>query len=104
MDWEGKRMSDFFKKYAAIRGEQHVQKLRFEGAIAAQIKTRRKQLNMSQQELADRIGVPKSTIGRIESGLTSPRVETLFKISQALNTPFIIDGTSRQDHNLNVRV
>ncbi|WP_263364142.1 helix-turn-helix transcriptional regulator [Geobacillus zalihae] len=34
---------------------------------------------MSQQELADRIGVPKSTIGRIESGLTSPRVETLLK-------------------------
>jgi XRE family transcriptional regulator, regulator of sulfur utilization len=40
---------------------------------------------MFQQELADRIGVPKSTIGRIEAGLTSPRVETLFKISQALN-------------------
>lgn len=56
---------------------------------------------MSQQELADRIGVPKSTIGRIEAGLTSPRVGTLFKISQALNTPFIIDGTSRQDHNYN---
>lgn len=86
-------MSDFFKEYAAIRGEQHVQKLQLEGTIASQIKTRRKQLNMSQQELADRIGVPKSTIGRIEAGLTSPRVETLFKISQALNTPFIIDGT-----------
>ncbi|WP_286173379.1 helix-turn-helix transcriptional regulator [Geobacillus sp. E263] len=81
-------MSDFFKKYAAIRGERHVQKLQLEGTIAAQIKTRRKQLNMFQQELADRIGVPKSTIGRIEAGLTrltSPRIETLFKISQALN-------------------
>ncbi|WP_033012827.1 helix-turn-helix transcriptional regulator [Geobacillus kaustophilus] len=97
-------MSDFLKKYAAIRGEQHVQKLQLEGTIAAQIKTRRKQLNMSQQELADRIGVPKSTIGRIEAGLTSPRVETLFKISQVLNTPFIIDGTSRQDHNLHGQV
>jgi len=77
-------MSDFFKKYAAIRGELHVQKLQLEGTIAAQIKTRRKQLNMSQQELADRIGVPKSTIGRIEAGLTSPRC----KLAHYFGTPF----------------
>ena len=32
-------MSDFFKKYAATRGERHVQKLQLEGTIAAQIKT-----------------------------------------------------------------
>lgn len=97
-------MSDFFKKYAAIRGERYVQKLQLEGTIAAQIKTRRKQLNISQQELASIIGVPKSTIGRIEAGLTSPRVETLFKISQALNVPFIIDGSSNQDHDYNLHV
>ncbi|MFC0297795.1 helix-turn-helix domain-containing protein [Geobacillus jurassicus] len=97
-------MSDFFKKYASIRGEQHVQRLQLEGTIAAQIKERRKQLNMSQQELADRIGVPKSTIGRIEAGLASPRVETLFKISQALNIPFIIDGTNGHDHHLHIQV
>ncbi|MCL9971684.1 helix-turn-helix domain-containing protein [Anoxybacillus kestanbolensis] len=34
-------------------------KLQLEGTIFAQIKIRRKQLNVSQQELADRIGVPK---------------------------------------------
>ncbi|PAV30757.1 transcriptional regulator [Virgibacillus profundi] len=86
-------MSDFLKRYSKIRGADHVQSLQLEGQIAAQIKTKRQTLKMSQQKLADLAGVPKSTIGRIEAGLTSPKVETLLKISKALETPFIIDGT-----------
>ncbi len=89
-----KFMSDFLKKYSKIRGESHVQGLQLEGVIAAQIKTNRQKLKMSQQELANLAGVPKSTIGRIEAGITSPKVETLLKISKALETPFIIDGTT----------
>ncbi len=86
-------MSDFFKRYSEIRGDDHVKSLQLEGQIAAQIKTKRQALNMSQQNLADLADIPKSTIGRIEAGLTSPKVETLLKISKALETPFIIDGT-----------
>ncbi|MBT2218643.1 helix-turn-helix domain-containing protein [Virgibacillus dakarensis] len=98
-------MSDFFKKYSEIRGENHVQTLQLEGRIAVQIKTIRKSLNLSQQGLADLAGVPKSTIGRIEAGLTSPRVETLLQLSRALDTPFIIDGTNNSDnHNLYIQV
>jgi len=85
-------MSDFLKGYSEIRGEDCVQGLQLEGRIAAQIKSKRQQLKMSQQKLADLANIPKSTIGRIEAGLTSPRVETLLKISKALETPFIIDG------------
>ncbi|WP_066187898.1 MULTISPECIES: helix-turn-helix domain-containing protein [Gracilibacillus] len=87
-------MTDFFNRYAQIRGKQQVQSLQLEGKIAAQIKTKRQHLQLSQQQLADLAGVPKSTIGRIEAGLTSPKVTTLLRISQALNTSFIIDGTN----------
>lgn len=97
-------MSDFFKKYSEIRGEDYVQNLQLEGRIAAQIKTRRKSLKMSQQDLADLAGIPKSTIGRIEAGLTSPKVDTLLQISKALNTPFIIDGTMDNNPNLYVKL
>ena len=48
-----------FKKYAEIVGNDHVEKLQQQGYIAAQIKKQRRQLNISQQELADRIGKPK---------------------------------------------
>jgi transcriptional regulator with XRE-family HTH domain len=97
-------MSDFLKRYSEIRGEDYVQSLQLEGRIAAQIKTKRKSLNMSQQDLADLAGVPKSTIGRIEAGLTSPKVDTLLQISKALNTPFIIDGTMDNNSNLYVKL
>lgn len=90
-------MSDFIKRYTEIRGEGHVKKLQSEGRIAAQIKTKRKSLNMSQQNLAELAGVPKSTIGRIEAGLNSPKIDTLLQISKALDTPFIIDGTIDND-------
>ncbi|CAM3228478.1 helix-turn-helix transcriptional regulator [Filibacter tadaridae] len=62
--------------------------------ITAQIKTKRKSLNMSQQNLADAAGIPKSTIGRIEAGITNPKVNPLLQISRVLDTPFIIDGTN----------
>ncbi|WP_290768082.1 MULTISPECIES: helix-turn-helix domain-containing protein [Exiguobacterium] len=84
-----------FKKYADIVGNDHVEKLQQQGYIAAQIKKQRRQLNISQQELADRIGKPKSTIGRIEAGLTIPRADTLYSLSKALNIPLIIDGTNQ---------
>lgn len=86
-------MSDFIKRYKEIRGESHVQRLVNEGIIAVQIKSKRKTLNMSQQDLADQVGVPKSTIRRIEAGLRSPRASTLFRISKVLEVPLIIDGT-----------
>ncbi|WP_280530142.1 helix-turn-helix transcriptional regulator [Oceanobacillus sp. J11TS1] len=41
------------------------------------MKTTRHQYKISQQHLADLAGIPKSTIGRIEAGLTSPKVDTL---------------------------
>lgn len=86
-------MGDFFKKYSEIRGDDYVKKLQLEGEIAAQIKTKRQELKMSQQQLADLADIPKSTVGRIEAGLTSPKLETLLKLSKVLETPFVIDGT-----------
>ncbi|RWZ59100.1 XRE family transcriptional regulator [Halobacillus fulvus] len=90
-------MNDFIKKYAELSGEDHVANLQWEGRIAAQIKSSRKKDSLSQQELADRAGVPKSTIGRIEAGMTSPRTETLYKLSKVLGVPFVIDGTQGMD-------
>ena len=92
-------MGDFFKKYSEIRGDDYVKNLQLEGQIAAQIKSKRQELKMSQQQLADLANIPKSTVGRIEAGLTSPKLETLLKISKALETPFVIDGTLDNGNN-----
>lgn len=96
-------MSEFLKKYEKVRGKQHVQKLQREGYIAAQIKTDRQRKKMSQQKVADLIRVPKSTIGRIEAGITSPRLDTLIKIAEALDTEFVIGETKENDKNLYIQ-
>ena len=44
----------------------------------------RKEVKITQAELASRIGVNKGYISRIENGLTSPNVSTFYRIMNAL--------------------
>ncbi len=90
------KMSNFFEKYSQIVGQDKIDKIIQEGKIIGQIKSRRMEIGLTQNDLAELIEVPKSTIGRIEAGLTSPRTDTLMKISRALNIPLIIDGRVQQ--------
>lgn len=45
----------------------------------------RKEKGITQQELADLISVPQSTIARIEAEIVSPRLETIILISNVLD-------------------
>jgi predicted transcriptional regulator len=40
----------------------------------------RRRAGLSQRELAQRSGVPQSTVGRIESGAVDPRISTLDRL------------------------
>ena len=44
----------------------------------------RKKAHLTQAELASRIGADKSYISRIERGITTPTVATLYKIAAAM--------------------
>lgn len=46
---------------------------------------RRRDLNLSQEELADRLGMKQSSIARIESGRHSLSLATLEKIAKGLD-------------------
>lgn len=48
------------------------------------IQDARKKVNISQAELARRIGSDRAYISRVESGQTEPRVSTLWRIMNAL--------------------
>lgn len=43
----------------------------------------RRRAGLTQRELAERAGVPQSTVGRIEGGATDPRSETLIRLLRA---------------------
>ena len=50
----------------------------------------RKRLNLSQKDLAERIGKRQNAISRIESGEHNIRLSTLIEIAEALETKVLI--------------
>lgn len=48
------------------------------------IEEARKKANMTQAELAEKIGTNKSYISRVENGRTEPKVSTFYRIASAL--------------------
>lgn len=54
--------------------------------IAIIIKELRKDLHLSQQELAQKMGKAQSTIGRIENCSVTPTIQMLQEIATATNT------------------
>lgn len=53
--------------------------------IGNKIRTRRNDLGVSQQELADNADVAKSTVQRIEKGDLNPTIIVLLKVSKGLS-------------------
>lgn len=56
----------------------------FYNKIGYKIKQRRNELNMTQQQLADAVGVGLNHIGKIEIGYSKPSLDLLLEISTAL--------------------
>lgn len=48
------------------------------------IEKARKEANMTQEELASKIGSNKSYISKVENGKTEPKVSTFYRIAAAL--------------------
>jgi putative transcriptional regulator len=52
---------------------------------------------MTQQELADKIGVTRQTVNAIEQGKYSPSLEAAFRIAAAFDTP--LEGVFHYSEN-----
>jgi len=52
--------------------------------LAKEISQKRRELKISQRELAIACGLPQSTIGRIEAGIVTPSLQTLQKLAKEL--------------------
>ena len=63
---------------AAIRGKE---------TLGARIKRLRKEQRLSQAELAQRAGISRVSLARIETGIHSPRLKTLNALADALHLP-----------------
>lgn len=61
--------------------------MRFKTKVKSHIKEIREELNLSQQELADKIGVSRQTIYYLEKGSYNPSLTISFKIAEVLEKP-----------------
>jgi DNA-binding XRE family transcriptional regulator len=63
----------------------------FFAQIADKVADRRKELELSQAELAELVGTTQSAIARLESGGRPPRIDTLLRIADALDCELQVD-------------
>lgn len=77
---------DSFKKRLMADADfaEEYERLRPRYEVISQIIEARKELNMTQEELAKRIGTQKSNISRLESGNYNPSLDFLIKVAQGL--------------------
>ncbi|AGN15995.1 MAG: helix-turn-helix transcriptional regulator [Methanobrevibacter boviskoreani] len=59
--------------------------------MKTEIKVLRKELNLSQQDLADQVGVSRQTINALENNRYNPSLLVAYKISKVLGCEHIED-------------
>jgi transcriptional regulator with XRE-family HTH domain len=64
--------------------------------VAEKVVHRRKELGLSQAELADLTATTQSAIARLEAGGRPPRIDTLLRIAEALDCELIVDLRPRK--------
>src|SRR5688572_8542016 len=68
----------------------------FFAGIAARVAERRKELGLSQAELAELVTTTQSAIARLESGGRPPRIDTLLRIANALDCELLVELRPRK--------
>lgn len=82
-----KTWNDYKNHVKAINEEErrNMEEIEEMTAIVSSIIKRRQELGISQRSLAERCGIPQSSVARIETLKTTPKLDTLIKLLQALD-------------------
>ena len=66
--------------------------------LALYLNDKRKQLKMSQSEVADLVGLKQDTISKFENSPDNSRIDTLFRILSALNLNMSLVPKEQETH------
>ncbi|HEX2112260.1 MAG TPA: helix-turn-helix transcriptional regulator [Gaiellaceae bacterium] len=75
----------------------HAEEGWFFAQIADRVAQRRRELGLSQAELARLVDTTQSAIARLESGGRPPRIDTLLRIATALDCELAVELRPRAD-------
>ena len=73
----------------------HTQILRDATGVNQVLRSRRKELGMTQEELGQRAGLAAKHVSRIENGTHEPKVSTLFALVSALGLDLALGETGK---------
>jgi transcriptional regulator with XRE-family HTH domain len=59
---------------------------RLKSSLARSVKLRRKELGLSQEELADLAEIDRTYASQIERGVANPSLEVLFRLARSLDS------------------
>ncbi len=66
--------------------------------LALYLNDQRKQLKMSQTEVADLVGLKQDTVSKFENSPDNSRIDTLFRILSALNLNISLVEKNQEAH------
>lgn len=66
--------------------------------LALYLNDKRRQLKMSQSEVADLVGLKQDTVSKFENSPDNSRIDTLFRIISALNLNISIVEKNQKTH------
>lgn len=91
-----KTWNDYKNYVKAIdpKGKETLEEIETISYVVSSIIQQRKSLGLSQRDLAAICGLPQSSIARIESLKTIPKLNTLLKILQSLDLKLIVSPIS----------
>lgn len=72
-------------------------------SLIGKVRTYRIFFGISQRELSKKSGVTQNIISRMENGLTTPNIQTIFKLLDALNLDIEITVKPRLDEKENFK-
>ena len=73
----------------------HPQVLRDATGLSQALRSRRKQLGLTQEELGQRAGLAAKHVSRIENGTHEPKVSTLLALVSALGLELVLGETGK---------
>ena len=76
---------------------RELEEIEVEARIIGTMIEQRNELGLSQRDLASLCGIPQSSVARIESSKTMPRLDTLIKILQQLGLTLTVSPLSSSD-------
>ena len=91
-----KTWNDYKKHVKATdqQGSNDIEEIENVASIISAMIEKRNTLGISQRELASKCGIPQSSLARIESFKTTPKLNTLLKILQPLGLNLTVSNAT----------